>query len=264
MSPELFDHRHPSRPPGRPPGPRRRPRHAPSWALAGLLIILTAACRKPPTRFEILCFRNPEAPERIAEDFDTGFFSVNAQADWDIVFEIPPSYMEIEVGSDSESEATSAPSEDGPVVEDDSAVKDTPVVEDAPPAPQTDQFWLAQLLHINVFWLPHPGKTNAESTQTNATIEYCLLVGGQVISYQGAGFVYFKQSRDGQTITGRIESATLTPTGPLDQGLDLFGPSRIQGTFTARRDRRQVVALLRRLHRSLGPQTATSPSPPPP
>lgn len=261
MSPELSDQRHLSRPPGRLPRRRLGRLYTASSALLGLLIILTAGCRKPQTRFEILCFRNPQAPERIAEDFDPGFFSVNAQADWDIVFEIPPSYMEIEVGSDSDPLATSAPSEDGPVVEDDSVVKDTPVVENTPAAPKTDQFWLAQLIHINVFWLPHPGKTHADSTQTNATIKYCLLVGGQVISYQGAGFVYFKQSRDGQTITGRIESATLTPNSSLDQGLDLFGPSRIQGTFTARRDRRQVVALLRRLHRTLAPQTAAAPPP---
>jgi hypothetical protein len=225
---------------------------AQTWALAGLLTILMGGCRKPQTRFEILCFRNPESPERIAEDFEPGSFAVNAQRNWDIVFEIPPSYMEIGAASDSDAGATSAPSEGAPVTE------------DSPPTSKTDQFWMSQLIHINVFWLPRPGKTYAESTQTNATIVYCLLVGGRVITYRGAGFVYFKQSRDGQTIAGRIESATLMPTSRLDQGLDLFGPCRIHGTFSARRDRKLVVSLLRQLRQRLGPPTAAAPPPTPP
>ena len=112
---------------------------------------------------------------------------------------------------------------------------------------------MSQLIHLNVFWRPKPGTTDVESSQTNATIRYCLIVGRDVIAYQGAGFVYFERSRDGATIEGRIESSDLGPAVRVNQPEDLFGLCRVRGTFRAHRDRKHVVSILKQLRRRLGP-----------
>lgn len=223
--------------------PARRRWRSRSWAAPLLIAALgsaaTLGCRSTPTRFEILSFRRPQAPERLSERFDPGSFAVNARGNWDIVFEIPPTLI---VLGDPEIAARGETTEGAA----------------APSPPTADrEVWMSQIILVNVFWRPRPGKTHAESTQTDATILYNLMTGGEVIAYEGAGFVYFKQSRDGMTIKGRIESSDLTPQRHVNRPDDLFGPCRIRGTFTARKDRKHVVSILKKLRRRLGPRVSS-------
>ncbi len=200
--------------------------------------VMVAGCCKPDTRFDILSYADANNPEQFTERYETGAFSVDAQGGWDFVFEIPMSCIgpgTMETPSEG-LESAAAPAADGEFVE-------QPVREDV---------WMAQFLHVHVFWKPKPGTTFANSSQTNASMEYCLVTSGNAISYEGAGFVSFKLSRDGQTATGKIESSTLVPVRMRNEPIDLFGPCRLSGTFVATEDKGRVVSTQRQLRRKLG------------
>ncbi len=199
----------------------------------GLLIPVAAGCRKVETRFEVVSYKDPASPECIPEQFDPGSFAVDARGDWDIVFEISPRPVSVSPPEPADSVPASAPAEDAVFVS------------------EADPQWVSQLIHVRMFWQPRPGRTLAESTQTNATIRYCLFVGGDVIVYEGAGFVCFKKSRDGQTIEGKLESSTLAPAAFVDESDDLFGRCQVKGTFKAEADRRHVVSVVQRIRRRL-------------
>lgn len=205
--------------------------------LATLTLVLHglcfAGCSPTETRLEIQSFKNPEAAERFAERFDRCSFAVNAQNNWDIVFEIQPTLIRMPVPSTGSPTSTSRPASD----------RDT----------SADEVPMSQMIHVHVFWRPVPGTTYAESTQTNATIVYCVSTGRNSIAYKGAGFVYFTPSRDGLTIEGQIESSDLVPTDYVNEPVDLFGPCRIEGSFIARQQRGHVVAILQRLRKTIGP-----------
>lgn len=197
---------------------------------ATLLIATTAAalaCNSKPDHIEVLSFRNAEKPETFVENFPPGYFRMNSEKAYEIVLELEPRLLEVPPHEDDTSDATSQP---------------------APP----DLVWTSQLLHIRILWKPIPGKTYAESTQTNAAIVYCLVNGDNTISYEGAGFVFFKLSRDGDEMEGRIESSSLRPTRFGREPVDLFGPCRISGTFKAAEGSRKVANVRQRLRRLLG------------
>ncbi len=108
--------------------------------------------------------------------------------------------------------------------------------------------------------MPRPGITYAESTQTNADIIYCLQRGDDVITYEGAGFVYFRTADGGRTVRGRIESATLSPARRNGAPQDYFGPCQLTGSFTARLNRPAVVAAQRAVRRLVGPPPGDGPA----
>lgn len=212
-------------------------------AVLTLLILLFGAlasgCRPVETRFDILSFRNPLGPERFSEKFDPGAFAGNAHDNLDVVFDMPATLARMNVPKIGRPDPQSQPAED--------------------PAPE-EEVPVSQLIHLQVFWQPVPGTTFAESTQTNATIIYCLTMGRNTIAYRGAGFVYYTKSRDGSKIEGRIESSDLVPTDYMNEPVDLFGPCRLEGTFVAYENRRAVVDVIQRLRKSIGPPGASPPN----
>jgi hypothetical protein len=211
-----------------------------------LALVCASGCRSAETRLEIVSLKNPAAPERLSEHFDRVSFAVNAQNNWDIVLEIPPTPLRVQPAGPT---AATAPAD--------------PATSPSPAPAEPAEVLMSQFICINVFWRPIPGRSFVESTQTNATIVYCLVTDRDVIAYQGAGFVSFTPSRDGQTIQGEIESSDLVPAHYVNRPVDVFGPCRIQGTFTAKRDRRHVVAVRQRLRKLIGPPTAPLPPPTP-
>lgn len=213
---------------------RRRPaaRSPKSLCLCLIAFLLPAGCRQIETRFDVTSFRNPGRPEQFTERFPTGAFAVDSQNNWEIAFDI--SDVRIELPQPSDAEPASSQSAEADV-----AFK-----------PRTVS--MSQYVHIRVFWKPKPGTTYVESTQTDASILYCLVTGGNAISYEGAGFVYFNQARDKKTITGRIESSTLVPVRTAKEPIDLFGPCRVEGWFVARQDRGRIVEIQQTLRRLLG------------
>jgi hypothetical protein len=186
-----------------------------SLLAGGYSLIILAGCSPVETRFEVLSFKDHADPKLYGERFPDGVFAETAHKNTTLVFEIHP--------------------------EEQSA--------DELAAPQDGHAQPAQIVRVEVFWKPRPGTTHAERSQTNANIAYCLITGRDAVSYEGAGFVYCAPSRDGKTMTGRIESSILVPAHVVGEPNDLFGPCHLTGTFCARQDRKKVVAAEQRLRR---------------
>jgi hypothetical protein len=199
---------------------QRFPGHGCTGFLFGAAVMsfmASAGCSPVQTRFDVLSFKESSQRALFSEQFPAGAFCITAHRNTGMVFEL---LME----------------SDRPV---DVAVP-TPV----------DPNRTSQTVRIEVFWRPRPGTTYADSTQTNAQISYCLVTGPHAVTYEGAGFVFLRPSRDGKTLSGEVESATLVPAHFSGDAADLFGPCHLRGTFTAREDRARVVRAEKRLKRS--------------
>ena len=195
--------------------------------LLAAIVFCVTACRPADTKFQVVTFHDPNHPETLTERFDGGgSFTLNADGNYHIVFEIPPTLIQPQASDECN------PSEH--------PQKALPV-------------WASQFIHIEVFWRALPGKTYADRTQTNANILYCVITGDDAISYEGAGFAYLDLSRDGKRLRGTLESSTLFPARFAKAPRDLFGPCRITGTFQAVYDRREAAKVQRTLRRLLGP-----------
>ncbi len=205
-------------------------------AFAGLLCCtaLTIGCRKVETRFDIVSFLNAGRPEQFSERFGHGSFAVNGIGNYEIIFRLPPELVEVPSRTQAVEPVVSSPAGGEPA------------------ARPTEEVWMSQIIHVEVMWRPLPGTTHVEKSQTNATLCYCLAAGDNAISYEGAGFVYFRPSRDGKTIEGRIESSSLFPARWTGEPADLFGACHLTGTFKATECRRDVAAVERRVRRLLG------------
>lgn len=195
-----------------------------------LLPLSLAGCAGPSGRFTLTSFKDPFVPRVLNESFPAGSFARDAHQDWNLVFRLHTRGAE---AARIDPQAT------------------------ADPGVGTAPSDVIQLIHVKVFWMPRPGTTFAESSQTNATITYCLISGSQAISYEGAGFVYFEPSRDGATLTGQIESSTLAPRRSVDKGADILGPCRLTGSFSAVRDERAVASATLELQRRFDPRITT-------
>ena len=189
-----------------------------------------SGCAPAETRFHVVAFGDDAAQGRFDQVFDDGAFGIDVQNRYGISFhreDVAP------------------------------AIGDA---ESADHTPGASGIQLRQWLLIRVFWMPRPGITYAERTQTNAGIIYCLQRGDDVITYEGAGFVYFRTADGGRTVRGRIESATLAPARRKGRPQDYFGPCQLTGSFTARLNRPAVVAAQRAVRRLVGPPPGDGPA----
>ena len=207
----------------------------PVTLVAIVLMPTGVGCRPPVTRFEVLSFRST-TPEVYREQFDAGYYCVNADHNWTFIFEIAP----VQVHATLENKGESPASQPGEAVNDD------------------EELWMSQIVQVEVFWKAQPGTSFAESSQTNANIVYFLTTGSGSITYEGAGFVWFAPSWDKKSIRGRIESATLYPARTVKEPSDLFGPCRLTGEFTAVEDRKRVVEKMREVRRRVGPPVSSN------
>lgn len=194
------------------------------------MVLIGGGCQPPVTRFEVVSFRS-STPEVYREQFDAGYYCVNADHNWTFVFEIEP----VQVHSTPELEGGSAASQPGET------------------GTSEESLWMSQIVQVDVFWKALPGTSFAESSQTNANLIYCLTTDTGSITYEGAGFVWFAPSMDKKSMRGQIESATLYPARTVREPSDLFGPCRLTGKFTAVEDRKRVVEKMREVRRRLGP-----------
>lgn len=262
-------------------GPRSVHRVSP-WAafLISSLALLASGCQAPPTQFEVVSFKDRPDGEYFAEVFEDGYYSQTPENNWTLVFEIPPSYVDIEAPAVEAGEPVAAASTPVGAAPPESADAEGPglsviksyAAEDeeseAPKLKPRDEptarvqrgrvpVRMSQLVVIEVFWRAKPGTTFAESSQTNANIVYCLTTGRDSITYEGAGFVSFQESGRQGVLQGRIESAALYPARITGAPADLFGRCRLSGTFTARSNRAKTIALTQALRKRVGPPIGT-------
>lgn len=200
-------------------------------ACAAVACWIACACSATPSQIELLSFKQIEDPVRYAETFERSHYCRDAHGNWLIVMEIPPVWVE--------SGASEAPSG---------------------LASANQSGWTSQLVQVEVFWVPYPGRTHAESTQTNAAITYHLVKPSSVVTYEGAGFVYFQPPKPGKPIIGRIESGSLLRAPDVSESADLFGPCRLRGTITAVEDRRAVFGAINEIKRTRARAVASGPA----
>lgn len=104
---------------------------------------------------------------------------------------------------------------------------------------------ILQLVWIKTAYRPVPGTGFVEATMINATVRYVIAAGPDAVCYQGAGFVSFRRSRDGRSLTGKLESARLEVRDTAGAPVRPFGPATVTGEFHARDDPRRVARFVR-------------------
>lgn len=106
---------------------------------------------------------------------------------------------------------------------------------------------ITQLVHVQTFWTPRPGRTYAERTQINARVQYAILTPPTGIRYDGGAFVSYKTDPITQEMVGWIESGELGPRFQMGNAVEPFGPARITGTFRATENPGEIVTTLQML-----------------
>lgn len=112
---------------------------------------------------------------------------------------------------------------------------------------------IIQVVHLHGIWHSMPGRTYAEDTMINATVSYMIVGGAGGASFDGAGFVSFRENRDRTVAAGHLELAKLAPVRRLGDGQQIFERAELKGEFKATRNRRQVIRILSEMRRLLGP-----------
>jgi len=94
----------------------------------------------------------------------------------------------------------------------------------------------AQLLHVQLLWLPKAGSTPMDATATNACVRYVVLSNGEIGLYSGAGFALPDSDLDAKRITVTLYDASLQLQDATANFNDLLTPAQMTGTFTATRN----------------------------
>lgn len=111
-----------------------------------------------------------------------------------------------------------------------------------------DGEWISQYLHVHVYWKPRPGRTFANSTTCNATYRYIVASEDGVAVYDGTGFAFPKERRDG-CLAVEIESGRLRLESQIGDVPDFLGHAWIEGRFVAGRNEAEVARLVREMER---------------
>lgn len=112
---------------------------------------------------------------------------------------------------------------------------------------------ITQVVHLHGIWHAVPGQTYAEDTMINATVSYLIVSGAGGASFEGGGFVSFRENRKRTVATGKLELAKLGPVRRVGDGRQLFERAELQGKFKAERNRRQVTRILTEMRHLFGP-----------
>ncbi|UCD74446.1 MAG: hypothetical protein JSV91_11720 [Phycisphaerales bacterium] len=100
-----------------------------------------------------------------------------------------------------------------------------------------------QVVHVELLWLPKPGKTPMDRTATNASIRWVIASEGEVGVYGGAGFVMPHGSPGADSLRLTIHEASLTLQEKTPGFCDLLTPAEMTGDFTVSLDPRRARKL---------------------
>lgn len=103
----------------------------------------------------------------------------------------------------------------------------------------------AEYLHVRMFWKPVPGRSFAESSQTDALIRYVVVTEGGTAVYAGTGFAFPKKRLGGMDIA--LESGRLQLESTDGDTPDVLGETRLTGTLRARHDPNAQAGLTREM-----------------
>lgn len=93
-----------------------------------------------------------------------------------------------------------------------------------------------QILHIELLWVPLAGYTPMDSSATNASIRYVVLVDGHMGLFGGAGFAYPSADPGASTLHVSLKDASIQLLDSTEGFVDLLTPAQMTGAFTAKLD----------------------------
>lgn len=106
---------------------------------------------------------------------------------------------------------------------------------------------IEQIVVVETFWRPHPGRTPAEPTMINATLWYAIRMGREWVGYRGAGFVSYGVDRATGHLRGHIESVLVHPAVRSERVALPFRSARISGEVVALPHAARAAELARRV-----------------
>lgn len=120
---------------------------------------------------------------------------------------------------------------------------------------------IVQIVHLNGIWHSTPGRTYAEETMINATVSYMIVDGSGGASFEGGGFVSFRENFKHTLATGKLEQARLAPGRRLGDGRQIFERAEVRGEFKAVCDERRVKRIVTEMRHLFGPMPRHEPAP---
>jgi hypothetical protein len=93
-----------------------------------------------------------------------------------------------------------------------------------------------QILHIELLWTPLAGFTPMDSSATNASIRYIILVDGHLGLYGGAGFAHPSSDPGAATLSVSLKDASIQLMESTSGFVDLLSPAQMTGAFKAKLD----------------------------
>lgn len=114
--------------------------------------------------------------------------------------------------------------------------------------PDSDEAGVQRLLHVHMFWRPHPGRTFANETTNNAVLRLVTLAPEGTAVLSGSGFVYPDEEAGGWLIA-EIESAGMRLDSTTGDVPVLLGDGRLTGRLIAWRDDNAAMSLIRTVDR---------------
>lgn len=103
-----------------------------------------------------------------------------------------------------------------------------------------------EYLHVRIYWQPRLGTTWADSSTSNALLEYAVAEADGLAIYRGTGFVFAEQLRDGR-IEANIESARLQLDRTQGNLPDFLGAAALSGHLLAKHDDYAAAQTLREM-----------------
>lgn len=112
---------------------------------------------------------------------------------------------------------------------------------------------IEQIIHLRTYWKPTPGRTFASKSMLNANISYALFNGRSGSSYDGGGFMLYRENPAKGILSGELKDGHLQPLRQVGAELEIFEQVQLSGRFKAMRNDRQVTRMINDLERRLGP-----------
>jgi hypothetical protein len=102
----------------------------------------------------------------------------------------------------------------------------------------------ANVVHLDLLWIPQPGATPMDRAATNVCIRYVVIADGEVGVYGGAGFALPGGKVGASRLGLDLRDASLTLLESTDGFVDLLSPARLTGTVSARRNEKRTEQAL--------------------
>jgi len=106
---------------------------------------------------------------------------------------------------------------------------------------------IRQVLLIQAFWNPQPGRSFVESSQIDARVRFAMLTPPTGVRYDGSAMVTWRVDRASRRLTGWIESGSLTPRFRMGDAVEPFGAANFTGSFIADENPGEVVETIQML-----------------